>query len=112
MNHTRIEAWWKDPRATIPITVHKLQQWLCWWAKKLTHLAYYSMNELEFEEEALVPTTNLVENVHSSPCGFLWEMVRQFDLIDLYITTMDAVVRSVFQQQFYHMFLFGNKAST
>jgi hypothetical protein len=27
--------------------------------KKSTHLAYYPMNELDLEEEALVPTTNL-----------------------------------------------------
>jgi hypothetical protein len=33
------------------------------------------MNELDFEEEALVLTTNLAENVHSCPCGFLLEMV-------------------------------------
>jgi hypothetical protein len=38
-------------------------------------LAYYPTNELDFEEEDLVPTTNLTENVHSSPCGFLLEMV-------------------------------------
>jgi hypothetical protein len=33
------------------------------------------MNELDFKEEALVPTSNFAENVHSSPCGFLLEMI-------------------------------------
>jgi hypothetical protein len=47
--------------------------------KKLTHLAYYLMNELDREEDALMPTTNLVENVHIHPymCGFLLEMVAR-----------------------------------
>jgi hypothetical protein len=26
VNHTRIKVWWKDPKATIPINVPKLQQ--------------------------------------------------------------------------------------
>jgi hypothetical protein len=42
---------------------------------------------------------------------FYWRWL-QFDLTDLYTTTMDAMVRYVLQQQFYHMFLFDNKANT
>jgi hypothetical protein len=33
---------------------------------KVNTLAYYLVNELDLEEEALVPTTNLIESVHSS----------------------------------------------
>jgi hypothetical protein len=66
MNRARIEVWWNDLRATIPTSIPKLQQWLCWWAKKSTRLTYYPLNKLELEEEALVPRTNLVENVRSS----------------------------------------------
>jgi hypothetical protein len=37
------------------------------------------MNELDHEEKALMPTTNLVESVHIHPymCGFLLEMVAR-----------------------------------
>jgi hypothetical protein len=37
------------------------------------------MNELDHEEEALMPTTNLVESVHIHPymCGFLLEMIAR-----------------------------------
>jgi hypothetical protein len=68
------------------------------------------MNELDLEEEALVPTTNFVISVHSS----MWifdgngHMVRTY----LYTTTMDDMVKYVLQQQFYHMFLFGNEIGT
>jgi len=62
--------------ATIPISAPKLQQWLCWWAKKSTHLAYFPLNELDFKEEALVPTTNLAENVHSSTKVFIRMVTR------------------------------------
>jgi hypothetical protein len=58
--------------AKIPTNVPKSQQWLCWWAKKSTQLVYYPMNEFDLEEEALVLTTNFVDNVHSS-MGFIFE---------------------------------------
>jgi len=47
--------------------------------QKLTHLAYYLMNELYREEKVLMPTTNLVESIHIHPymCGFLLEMVAR-----------------------------------
>jgi hypothetical protein len=45
------------------------------------------MNELDLEEEALVPTTNLVENVHSSMWVFVGNGCKV--KIDLYTTTMD-----------------------
>jgi hypothetical protein len=80
MNCARIEAWWSDSKVIIPTNVPRIQQiWFCWWVKKSTHLAYYLMNELDCEEEALMPTTNLVENVHIHPymCGFLLEMVAR-----------------------------------
>ncbi len=57
-----------------------------------------------------MPTTNFVTNVHFS----IWifdgngRKVRTY----LYTTTMDDMVKYVLQQQFYHMFLFGNKTST
>jgi len=70
MNQARIEVWWNDLRATI---ILKLQQWLCWWAKKSTRLAYYSLNKLELEEEALLPKTNLTESV----CSSMLEMVAR-----------------------------------
>jgi hypothetical protein len=37
------------------------------------------MNELDHEEKALMPTTNLVESVHIHPylCGFPLEMVAR-----------------------------------
>jgi hypothetical protein len=40
MNCARIEAHWNDSTATIPTCVLKLQQWICWWVKNSTHLAY------------------------------------------------------------------------
>jgi hypothetical protein len=57
-----------------------------------------------------VPTTNLVKSVHSS----MWVSAGNGCKvkIDLYTATMDDMVRFVLQQQFYHTFLFGSKAST
>jgi hypothetical protein len=47
------------------------------------------VNELDLEEEALVPTTNLIENVHSS----MWVSTKNGHKvkINLYIITMDEV---------------------
>ncbi len=65
----------------------------CWWAKKSTHLAYYLVNEFDLEEEALVPITNLAENVHSS----MWVSTGNGCKVktNLYTTIMDDVVRSI-----------------
>jgi hypothetical protein len=54
------------------------------------------VNELDLEEEALVPTTNLIESVHSS----MWVFTKNGCKvkINLYIVTMDDMVRSLFQQ--------------
>jgi hypothetical protein len=59
------------------------------------------MNELDLEEQALVPTTNLITSVHSS----MWVFVNNGHKpkTNLYTTTMDDMVRSMLQQQFYHM---------
>ncbi len=86
--------------ATILTNVPKLQQWLCWWAEKSTHIAYFPLNELDLKEEALVPTTNFTENVHSSTKFLLeWSQGK----IELYTATMDDMVRFVLQQQFYRI---------
>ncbi len=54
------------------------------------------MNELDLEEEALVPTTHLIESAHSS----MWVSTKNGCKvkINLYIVTMDDMVRSVLQQ--------------
>ncbi len=59
-------------------------------------LPYYPMTEHNFEEEALVPTINLVGNVDSS----MWVFIKngQNVKMDLYIATMDDMVRSLLQQ--------------
>jgi hypothetical protein len=83
-----------DLRATIPINVLKFQQWLCWWAKKSTHLAYYLLNELELKEETLVPTTNFAKHVHSSMWVSIGNIGRKVKT-NLYTATMDDMVRFV-----------------
>jgi hypothetical protein len=59
------------------------------------------MSELDLEERALVPTTNLIMSVHSS----MWVFAKNGHKLktNLYTTTMDDMVRSMLQQQFYHM---------
>lgn len=54
------------------------------------------MNELNFEEEALVPTINLVGNVDSSMWVFI--KIGHNVKMHLYIATMDDMVRSLLQQ--------------
>ncbi len=51
------------------------------------------MNELDLEEEALVPITNLAKNVHSSMWGSVGNGCKV--KTNLYTTIMDDVVRSV-----------------
>ncbi len=108
VNHTRIEAWWKDSRATIPINI---QQRLCWWPKKLTHLAYYPMNELDLKRRLWCQQPILLKMSIQVHVDFYWRWL-QFDLTNLYTTIMDAMVKFVLQQQFYHMVLSSNKTST
>jgi hypothetical protein len=48
------------------------------------------VNELDLEEEALVPTTNLIESVHSSMWGVSTKNGHKVK-INLYIITMDEV---------------------
>jgi hypothetical protein len=58
-----------------------------------------------------VPTTNLIQNVHSS----MWVFVKNGHKvkINLYIAIMDAMpMKFVFQQQFYRILFFGNKIGT
>jgi hypothetical protein len=68
------------------------------------------MNELNLEKEALVPTINLAESVHSS----LWVFVGSGCKVKIYLytTTMDDMVRLVLQQQFYHLFLSRSRVGT
>jgi hypothetical protein len=105
LNHERIEVWWNDLRAKMPKSNRKFQLWLFWWVK--THIAYYLVNELNLEEEALVLTTNLVENVHY----FVWVFAENGHKVKtyLYFATMDDMVKSLQQQQFYHSLLFSHK---
>lgn len=64
----------------------------------------------DLEEEALVPIINLAKNVHSS----MWVSTRNGCKVktNLYTTTMDNVVSSIFQQQFYHFLKFGSIVGT
>jgi hypothetical protein len=56
-------------------------------------MAYYHVNELDLEEEVLVPTINIIESVQSSMWVFVGNGCKK--KIDLYTTTMDDLVRSV-----------------
>ena len=77
-----------------------MQAWMTWWMARRTLFAYHHLNELDLdlESEALVPTTNLCEAVHSS----MWATSASGLKVkmDLYTVCAEDMTRSLLQQQF------------
>lgn len=113
MNHARIEAWWNDLNKIIPTNVPRLQQWLRWWVKKqhiwlITLWMNLTMRKRLWCQQPILLKVSIF--IHTC----VWVSIGNGCKVKtyLYITNMDDMVRFMLQQQFYHMFLFGNKVGT